>query len=86
MVLLGNGDGTFQPQTNLILYVGPGLPANQPPAISVEDLNLDGKQDLIFGNGQVALGNGDGTFVLSTPLFAYQPGGPRPPTRSLWCK
>ena len=79
MVLLGNGDGTFQPQTNLILYVGPGLPANQPPAISVEDLNLDGKQDLIFGNGQVALGNGDGTFVLSTPLFAYQPGGPTPP-------
>jgi Bacterial Ig-like domain (group 3)/FG-GAP-like repeat/Abnormal spindle-like microcephaly-assoc'd, ASPM-SPD-2-Hydin len=79
MVLLGNGDGTFQPQTNLILYVGPGLPANQPPTISVEDLNLDGKQDLICGNGQVALGNGDGTFVLSTALFAYQPDGPTPP-------
>jgi hypothetical protein len=73
IVLLGNGDGTFQPQTNLILSEGPvpGLPANAPPAISVEDLNLDGKQDLIFSNGQVALGNGDGTFVLSTPLFAY---------------
>ena len=79
MVLLGNGDGTFQPQTNLILYVGPGIPANQTPAISVEDLNLDGKQDLIFGNGQVALGNGDGTFVLSTPLFAYQPDETTPP-------
>jgi hypothetical protein len=73
MVLLGNGDGTFQPQTNLILSEGPvpGLPANAPPAISVEDLNLDGKQDLIFSNGQVALGNGDGTFALSTALFAY---------------
>jgi Bacterial Ig-like domain (group 3)/FG-GAP-like repeat len=80
MVLLGNGDGTFQPQTNLILYVGPGIPANQAPAISVEDLNLDGKQDLIFGNGQVALGNGDGTFVLSSPLFAYQPGETTPPS------
>jgi hypothetical protein len=73
MVLLGNGDGTFQPQTNLILSEGPvpGLPANAPPAISAEDLNLDGKQDLIFSNGQVALGNGDGTFALSTALFAY---------------
>ena len=73
MVLLGNGDGTFQSQTNLMLSEGPvpGLPANAPPAISVEDLNLDGKQDLIFSNGQVALGNGDGTFALSTALFAY---------------
>jgi hypothetical protein len=73
MVLVGNGDGTFQPQTNLILSEGPvpGLPANAPPAISVEDLNLDGRQDLIFSNGQVALGNGDGTFALSTALFAY---------------
>jgi Bacterial Ig-like domain (group 3)/FG-GAP-like repeat len=78
MVLLGNGDGTFQPQTNLILYGEIGLPANQAPSISVEDLNLDGKQDLIFGNGEVALGNGDGTFVLSTPLFAYQPGDTPP--------
>jgi hypothetical protein len=77
MVLLGNGDGTFQPQTNLILSEGPepGLPANDPPAISVEDLNLDGKQDLIFSNGQVALGNGDGTFALSTALFAYPQSG-----------
>jgi hypothetical protein len=80
MVLLGNGDGTFQPQTNLILYVGPGIPANQAPSISVEDLNLDGKQDLIFGNGQVALGNGDGTFVLSSPLFAYQADETTPPS------
>lgn len=73
IVLLGNGDGSFQPQTNLILSEGPvpGLPANAPPSIFVEDLNLDGKQDLIFSNGQVGLGNGDGTFALSTALFAY---------------
>ena len=74
MVLLGNGDGTFQPQANLTLHAELGSSANQAPSVSVEDLNLDGKQDLIFGNGQVALGNGDGTFVLSTPLFAYPPG------------
>jgi Bacterial Ig-like domain (group 3) len=42
--------------------------------VVVEDLNLDGKQDLIFGNGQVGLGNGNGTFVLSSPLFPLQTG------------
>jgi hypothetical protein len=78
MVLLGNGDGTFQPQINLILNAELGVSANQAPSISVEDLSLDGKQDLIFGNGQVELGNGDGTFVLSTPLFAY-PQSSTPP-------
>jgi Bacterial Ig-like domain (group 3)/FG-GAP-like repeat/FG-GAP repeat len=77
IVLLGNGDGTFQSQQNLILNAQFALPLYQFPTISVEDLNSDGKQDLIFGNGQVALGNGDGTFVLSTPLFTYlSPGGP----------
>ncbi len=97
MVLLGNGDGTFQAQTNLILSEGPvpGLPANAPPAVSVEDLNLDGKQDLIFSNGQVALGNGDGTFVLSTaalclstialhPLWVFASGA-NDPSRAIWC-
>jgi Bacterial Ig-like domain (group 3)/FG-GAP-like repeat len=77
IVLLGNGDGTFQPQQNLVLNAQTGLSLYQLPTISVEDLNSDGKQDLIFGNGQVALGNGDGTFVLSTPLFTYlSAGGP----------
>jgi Bacterial Ig-like domain (group 3) len=42
------------------------------PGIVVQDFNLDGKQDLILGNGLFALGNGDGTFVLSTPLFPLQ--------------
>ena len=69
MVLLGNGDGTFQPQINLLLN-GEGL-RRISSSISVEDLNLDGKLDLIFGMGQLALGNGDGTFALSTPFFAY---------------
>ena len=49
-----------------------GLPFYETPSVVVEDLNLDGKQDLIFSNGQVALGNGDGTFVLSPPLFPLQ--------------
>jgi Bacterial Ig-like domain (group 3)/FG-GAP-like repeat len=73
MVFTGNGDGTFQGQYNLTLWSNPGIPPNQIPTITVEDLNLDGKQDLIFGNGQVALGNGDGTFALSNPLFTISP-------------
>jgi hypothetical protein len=55
-ILLGNGDGTFQPAvfpTNLNNF-GPRF---------VFDLNNDGKPDLISSN-QVALGNGDGTFTL----------------------
>ena len=35
------------------------------------DFNSDGKLDAILGSGEVALGNGDGTFALSTPLFAH---------------
>ena len=73
MVLLGNGDSTFQAPLYLVLHSGiGGIPSYQTPSIAVEDFNLDGKQDLIFGNGQVALGNGDGTFVLSSPLFPFQ--------------
>jgi hypothetical protein len=72
IVLLGNGDGTFQPATYFIAHQlenGQGIPYFQTPSVVVEDLNLDGKQDLIFGDGQVGLGNGDGTFLLSSPLF-----------------
>jgi hypothetical protein len=61
-VLLGNGDGTFQP---LVSYPT----GNEPLSVAVADLNHDGKQDLVlanyFGNSvSVLLGNGDGTFQL----------------------
>jgi hypothetical protein len=59
-VLLGNGDGTFQP---VVLY-GSGAPFAWSEAIA--DVNGDSKPDLIVGdfNGTVGvlLGNGDGTF------------------------
>jgi hypothetical protein len=70
-VLLGNGDGTFQPAVS---YNSGGYQANQ---IAVADLNGDGKLDVVVANscatgmdcnnaptGSVAvlLGNGDGTF------------------------
>ena len=59
-VLLGNGDGTFQPTVSYDF--GPiGI-----VSLAVADLNLDGKPDLIVSSAQgplgVLLGNGDGTF------------------------
>ena len=63
-VVLGNGDGTFQPAA--IYPVGSG-----PAAVVVADLNHDGNLDLVTANTgalqpgttvSVLLGKGDGTF------------------------
>jgi hypothetical protein len=62
LVLLGNGDGTFQQ-----VIANPINPAN-PYTIATGDFNSDGKPDVIVSNGGTALevliflGNGDGTF------------------------
>lgn len=84
-VLLGNGDGTFQPA---VTYDSGGL---QPSSIAVADVNGDGKPDLVVGNCSfsggsvncttgngavdVLLGNGDGTFQ---PAATYSSGGSAP--------
>jgi hypothetical protein len=72
-VLLGNGDGTFQPP---VYYPMPGLTGLTPFGLTVADFNGDGKLDLATSsqccsnNGNtdevvsVFLGNGDGTFQL----------------------
>ena len=70
-MLLGNGDGKFQPAVNY--SSGP-----QPSSIQIGDFNGDGKLDLVtlnFDNGgqiSVYLGKGDGTFetALNTPVSA----------------
>jgi hypothetical protein len=74
-VLLGNGDGTFQPVTTIPLGGG-GYGAI---AVSIADVNGDGKPDLIAagdcangGCGGVLLGNGDGTFQ---PEMTFTTGG-----------
>jgi hypothetical protein len=59
-LLLGNGDGTFQPKTDF--EVG-----SQPFDLTSADFNNDGTMDLAtanFGDGtaSVLIGNGDGTF------------------------
>src|SRR5208282_2656678 len=76
-VLLGNGDGTFQPA--LLIYVA--SLDSEPNAVAVADVNGDGKPDLVLAaccesNGDaeaaVLFGNGDGTF--QAPVF-YDTGG-----------
>jgi len=59
-VLLGNGDGTFQPAVNYSV-------GQSPSSIVMGDFNGDGKQDLAVANSadgtvSILLGSGDGTF------------------------
>ena len=68
-ILLGNGDGTFQPAA---AYSA----GSSPSAVAVGDFNADGKLDLAIANNgsndvTVLLGNGDGTFQ---PGVAYSAG------------
>ncbi len=78
-VLLGNGDGTFQPA---VAYASGGA---TPVSVAAADVNGDGKPDIIVANtcasgilcpggGSVGvlLGNGDGTFQ---PALTYDSGG-----------
>ncbi len=69
-VLLGNGDGTFQP---VVTYDSGGYDAQ---SVVVADVNGDGKPDLLVANGNgavgVLLGNGDGTFQAA---MSYGSGG-----------
>jgi hypothetical protein len=68
-VLLGNGDGTFQPE--LTQSAGPTV-----VAVAVADLNGDQRLDVVTADGNssvtVLLGNGDGSLQAGAP----QPIGP----------
>src|SRR5580704_3509171 len=75
-ILLGNGDGTFQPHVDYPTDQGSN-------SVTVADLRGDGKQDLVVTNGNgvstvsVLLGNGDGTFQPHVDYdvgpYAYTP-------------
>jgi hypothetical protein len=75
-ILLGNGNGTFQQESDLQLGSGSNA-FNNPYAVAVGDINGDGKPDLAitiqdqtnFNQGiAIALGNGNGTFQTPTLL------------------
>lgn len=60
-VLLGNGDGTFQPASEFLCASG----AIDAYSVAIADLNGDGKLDLAVSTYKqinILLGNGDGTF------------------------
>ena len=66
-VLLGNGNGTFQPVVSYSTGTG-----SFPISIAVADVNGDGKPDLLTANNNtstagVLLGNGNGTFQAVVP-------------------
>ncbi len=68
-VLLGNGDGTFQP---VVVYDTGTTGAT---SVAVGDVNNDGKPDVVVassGSVSVFLGNGDGSFK---PAAVYSSGG-----------
>jgi len=77
-ILLGNGDGTFQP---VVTYDSGGRDAL---SVTLEDVNADGKPDIVVANQWqcnicgdagvvgVLLGNGDGTFQA---VVTYGSGG-----------
>ena len=64
-VLLGNGDGTFQPVAFLNT-------ADTPEGLAVMDFNGDGKADLVVTHYNSSLtyfqGNGNGTFAAEVPF------------------
>ena len=68
-VLMGNGDGTFQPP---VAYSSGGIALS----LKVADVNNDGKLDIVVANADgsvgVLLGNGDGTFQ---PVQTFAAGG-----------
>lgn len=78
LVLLGNGDGTFNETTQSPLKVG-----NDPVFVITSDFNSDGFQDLAIANQgdntiSFFLGNGDGTFRTPPPATIFLPAGSEP--------
>jgi hypothetical protein len=59
-ILLGNGDGTFQPHVDFPIPISPG-------GISVGDLNGDHKLDIVVTGAPATFGNGPGVVCIQLP-------------------
>ena len=69
-ILLGNGDGTFQPATTTVAPVLANI-----QSLVLADFTGDHKLDVASGAGNaILLGNGDGTFQSPIALGANGPG------------
>ena len=67
-VLLGNGNGTFQPAVNYSVFDTSSFTGRGPVAVTVAQLVPGGNFDIVTANASdntvsVLLGNGDGTFM-----------------------
>ena len=66
LILLGNGDGTFNPVSAPAFPYVQNLTSGYGPGLASGDLNNDGKLDLVVSNGATIstwIGNADGTFT-----------------------
>jgi hypothetical protein len=71
-ILLGRGDGTFQPERTFPALTGASYPFS---TVTVADLNHDGKEDLVVSGSNdqkasVFLSNGDGSFQHAGDIHA----------------
>ena len=81
-VLLGNGDGTFEPPQVYPTNDGPGFAGPRPPVVA--DVNGDGIPDLIYPD-YVSANVACGWARATAPSGPRRPSPPeRAPTRSRW--
>ncbi len=73
-LLLGRGDGTFAAPVNLV-------PGGSPNGVWVEDLNQDGRPDIVLGyrgsSNLATVRHGDGHGGLSAPQTYFMSGSPQ---------